>query len=238
MQHPPARGLPADTAPTVPMGTNPVNVTVDARTRTVYVVGLADHRLAVLDATRCNAISTANCAPLATVPLTGDPIGAVIDPVTDTVYVGNGANPALAVIDGRICNRVTPSACPAAAGSAVTGNGPILPYVDATSRTLYVANVDDGTVSVLDIRACNGQVSTGCATTPPTLRAGRAPFESIVDPSTHTLYVDNDDDGTMSIFDASTCNASVTTGCDQIAPTTSWVWCPAAGSSCTRRRTA
>src|SRR3954470_22712831 len=60
------------TAPTVPMGTNPVNVTVDARTRTVYVVGLADHRLAVLDATRCNAISisAANCAPLATVPLT------------------------------------------------------------------------------------------------------------------------------------------------------------------------
>jgi DNA-binding beta-propeller fold protein YncE len=207
-------------APTVPMGTNPVSITVDARTRTVYVVGLGDHAVSVLDATRCNAVTTTGCAPVATVPQPGDPIGSAIDPVTDTIYVGNSLTRALSVIDGRSCNRVTPTACSATTGTAATGAAPILPYVDVASRTLYVPNVVDGTVSVIDVRACNGQVATGCATTPPALTAGNAPLEAIVDPATHTLYVDNDDDGTMSVFDASTCNAAITTGCGQTAPTT------------------
>ena len=124
------------------------------------------------------------------------------------------------MIDGRTCNRLTPSACPAAPITAVAGNAPIAPSIDAATRTLYVANVADGTVSVLDIRACNGQVTTGCGRTPPTLASGPGPIQNAVDPVTHTLYVDNSDAGTLSVFDATSCNAAVTTGCGQAPVTT------------------
>ena len=216
----------------------PIGIGLDQRTRTLYVADVVDKTLSVIDATRCNARLTAGCAALARVPLEGDPLGLVIDDVTDTVYVGNGSINALAVIDGRTCNRVTPSACPAAAISAATGAGPVIPSLDRATRTLYVGNFADGTVSVLDVRTCNGQVTTGCAQTPPTLTAGNNPLVSFADPATHTLYVANDGDNTVSVFDTATCNASVTSGCGQVAPTTIPGSCRAAASPSTAQPTA
>jgi DNA-binding beta-propeller fold protein YncE len=208
------------TPATVDVGTVPVGIGLDLRTRTLYIADLEDDTVSLFDATRCNVVTPAACVPVARVPLSGDPLVLAIDPVTDTVYVGNGMTASLGVLDGRTCNRLTPLACPAAMTTAVVGRAPIAPSIDAASRTLYVGNAADGTVSVLDMRQCNGQVTTGCAQTPPALTSGPIPVLTTVDPATHTLYADNSGDGTLSVFDAATCNAAVTSGCGQTPVTT------------------
>ena len=74
--------------------------------------------------------------------------------------------------------------------------------VDPGTHTVYVANVDDGTVSVID-----GSTRTVTATVP----VGKSPWwGAAVDPGTHTVYVPNLDDDTVSVMDASTRTVTAT----------------------------
>jgi YVTN family beta-propeller protein len=73
--------------------------------------------------------------------------------------------------------------------------------VDPGSHTVYVANLNDGTVSVID-----ASTRTVTATVP----VGSTPNEVAVDPGTHTVYVNNDGDGTVSVIDASTRTVTAT----------------------------
>ena len=65
--------------------------------------------------------------------------------------------------------------------------------VDPGSRTVYVTNFDDGTVSVIDASA-----RTVTATVP----VGRAPRGAAVDPTTHTAYVTNYRGNTVSVIES------------------------------------
>jgi hypothetical protein len=67
---------------------------------------------------------------------------------------------------------------------------------------------------------CSASHIVGCsALRPPTVRVGVGPADVAVDESTHTVYVTNDDENgpndghTMSVFDASACDAMTQTGC-------------------------
>jgi YVTN family beta-propeller protein len=84
------------------------------------------------------------------------------------------------------------------------GNGPKGVAVDTGSRTVYVANNDDNTVSVID-----ASTRTVTATVP----AGKDPYAVAVDPGTHTVYVINDgvhDENTVSVIDGSTRTVTAT----------------------------
>ena len=74
--------------------------------------------------------------------------------------------------------------------------------VDPDTHTVYVANLGDNSVSVID-----GSTRTVTATVP----VGKSPWWGVaVDPGTHTVYVPNLDGDTVSVIDASTRTVTAT----------------------------
>ena len=112
-------------------------------------------------------------------------------------------------------------------GSARAGIGSSAVAFDAETDTLYVANGNNAngpsaggnTVSVIDGRRCNADDVHRCAGPWPTVTVGNEPSALAVDPATHTVYVTNFDDNTVSVIDGRTCNGRTSTGCGQAAAT-------------------
>src|SRR4051812_46749447 len=75
---------------------------------------------------------------------------------------------------------------------------------DPLTRTLYVPNFFDDTITVIDADR-GGPVAT--------VPTGKGPGALALDPRTRTLYGVNLDGGTVAAYDAATCNARVTSGC-------------------------
>ncbi len=95
------------------------------------------------------------------------------------------------------------------ASAAPAGEGAGWVTFDPATRTLYVANNNANTISVLDAAACARRCEGPVATLP----AGHIPIATAIDVRTRTLYATNLDDGTVSIFDVANCNAGHSSGC-------------------------
>jgi len=158
--------------------------------------------------------------------VTSSPVGlgpsvVAVDPATHTIYVANGYNPngpvrggnTISVIAGRQCNAADVARCQGPWPTITVGNNPSGITVDTSTDTLYVANNADGTVSVVDGATCNAFVTFGCGQTPATVPVGSAPIGLYADESNHTVYVSNFNDGTVSMIDSATCNATDRQGC-------------------------
>ena len=112
-------------------------------------------------------------------------------------------------------------------GSAPAGRGSSSAAVDEETNTIYVANANNAngpdafgnTVSVIDGRRCQGTDVSGCKGPWPTLTVGNEPANIAVDEATDTAYVTNIDDNTVSVVNGATCNALVTSGCNQTPAT-------------------
>lgn len=215
--------------PSIPVGANPGGIAVNAATHTVYVVNGSDDTVSVIDASACNAEIPAGCSePAATIPLgTGPlqngsaPLSAIISPDGATLYVvsPDGAN-SVAVINASTCNATITSGCAAGpVASVATGNGPLDLAEDPASQTLYVANVADNTVSVINAGDCRAQDTSGCGQVAPTVAVGNTPVALVVDPQAQTLYVANVGDDTVSVIGTISCNAGHPAGCLGPAPT-------------------
>ena len=108
-------------------------------------------------------------------------------------------------------------------GSAPVGNGPSTLAVNAATHTIYVANgfntsgtnANGNTVSVVDSRRCQAQDVSRCRGPWPTITVGNEPSTIAIDLKTDTVYVTNNTDNTVSVFDGATCNALDTGGCGQ-----------------------
>ena len=96
---------------------------------------------------------------------------------------------------------------------ALVGNTPQDAAFDPATRTVYVANQNANTLSVVDAHRCNARDTAGCRQTAPTAAAGSGPFSVAIDDATHTLYVADSGSSTVSVINAATCNAEVTSGC-------------------------
>jgi YVTN family beta-propeller protein len=153
------------------------------------------------------------------------PAGVFVDQATDTVYAAtvapNGAE-AVSVIDGATCNAATTSGCGKKPPSVTLGEGSVNYNVafaiDQANGTLYVANWTGNTLSMIDTASCNATVTSGCAQTPPVVRVGRGLDGIAVNPATHTVYVANVTDDTVSVLDTATCNATASPGCSTPHP--------------------
>lgn len=201
----------------------PAVIAVNSSTHTLYVSYPDAGDLGVLDTRHCNVRSLSGCAAPTMLHLGGVPIGVVVDTRTDTVYVGNVADK-ISVIDGSSCNGSHLSRC--AAGQVATirsGPGPILPYLDAGTHTLYVSNngnddVGGNTVSVVDIRACKATDTSGCGATPASIDVGGYPLFIAVDSRADSVFVGIGAGATVSVFDRRSCNARDTSGCGSQTP--------------------
>jgi YVTN family beta-propeller protein len=99
-----------------------------------------------------------------------------------------------------------------------TGEFPIGVAVDQRTHTAYVANLGDNTVSVVNTATCKSEDSLGCGAIAPTVAVGVGPQNPAIDLATDTVYVPNFFDGTVSVIDGATCNASVHSGCGTTPP--------------------
>ena len=121
------------------------------------------------------------------------------------------------MIDGATCNATTTSGCAQRPASVKVGQGStswnVGLAIDSGNHTLYVENFTSDTVSMIDAATCNAVVTTGCNRAPKVALAGTGPDAIAVDASTHTVYVANTPVDTLSLLDASSCNATTTTGC-------------------------
>ena len=142
-------------------------------------------------------------------------VALAIDQATRTLYVANWKDNTVSVIDTVTCNATTTSGCARTPHAARVGGGPDGIALNLATDTLYVSDVTDDTVSVLDAATCNATVSSGCGTQHSrSLRTGQSPEWVTVDQATDTIYVPNGDAGNMSVLNGATCNATVTSGCN------------------------
>ena len=130
-------------------------------------------------------------------PVGSNPFGIAVDQATDTIYTANiadGEHPGtVSVINGATCNGQDTSGCgqtPAAAPAGFGANGIA---IDHRSHRVYVTNIQDTSVSVIDGAACNGQHTSSCSRTPPKIAVGDYPGSIAVDPKVGTAYVSTAD---------------------------------------------
>lgn len=176
----------------------------------------------VIDAAACSAVTTRGCTqPVRKVKDGLGPAALDIDVATDTVYAvnnGSGNGNTVSVIDGATCNGKNGSGCSQTPHTTTVGSGAFWATVDQASDTVYVANNNDGTVSVINGALCNASVTSGCGSTWPTVSTGASPQFVAVDPSSGTVFTVNQGDNTLSAINAGTCNGTVTFGCGQRPP--------------------
>jgi YVTN family beta-propeller protein len=202
-------------------GGGPYWVTTDQATDSIYVPDNNDGTVSVLNGATCNAIVTAGCVRffLPTVEVGTSPVAAAVDQTTDTVYVPNANDDTVSVVNGGTCNADVTSGCDQSTPAVTVGAAPFGAAIDGETHTLYVANLGDNTVSVIDAATCNAVVTSGCGQAPATVAVGNGPDGLAVDQTTDTVYVANFNDNTVSVIDGATCNAIVTSGCGQTPPT-------------------
>ncbi len=215
---------------TVTVGSGPVALAVDVATGTVYVAnfGSSGHgrTVSLIDGRRCNARNVSGCGKaVASVRIGVGPNGVIVDRATDTVYAAtvapNGAE-AMWVIDGQTCNAADTSGCGRRPPALKLGNGTadfnVGLAIDRASKTLYVTNYNDSTLSMIDVATCSRLSHAGCATPAPVVAVGSNPTGVAVDRGAHTVFVSNQGDNTYSALDAARCNARRTSGCSGARP--------------------
>ena len=222
-----------------PVGNGPGFMAVDPATHTLYVTngfsadGNPDggNTVSVIDERHCQADDVSQCkGPWPTLTVGSDPnanpSGVAIDQRTDTVYVSNAGDNTVSVFNGATCNAETSAGCGQTPVMVPVGMVPVAIFDDPANNTVYIPNAPDDDVSMLDSATCNATDLAACPTTPPpTVTVAGNPVAGAVDRLTHTVYVTvcgNPNFGCpagpngVSVFDASTCNATVQSGCDRL----------------------
>ena len=204
------------TAPTAKMGANPMSLTSDPSTRTLYAVSQEDSSVAVIDENRCNSTRSDGCRTDPFV-MKGDfdAGGAIVDPKTHTVYYTSQDENTVTVLNGFRCNAQVHNGCDRHAPTTTTEFAPSGLTLDESTQTVYVTNSSSDSVSVIDAAACSANRPAGCQGHWPTIRldAGAFPKWVGIDPGTHTAYVADYYDDTVSFFDTAACNAHNHAGC-------------------------
>jgi|HubBroStandDraft_1064217.scaffolds.fasta_scaffold62794_2 YVTN family beta-propeller protein len=77
---------------TIPVGSNPDALAVDASTDTIYVANYSDGTVSVIDGTTQTVTQT--------ITVGSDPTAIGVDETTDTIYVANDSDGTVSVIDG------------------------------------------------------------------------------------------------------------------------------------------
>jgi DNA-binding beta-propeller fold protein YncE len=219
-----------------PAGKGPSAVAVDAATHTLYVgngnnvngPNAGGDTVSVIDDRHCNAQDVSRCkGPWPTITVGNLPADVAVDQKTDTVYVTDFADDTVSVFNGATCNATDTSGCGQKPATVPVGPAPLALFDDPANHTVYIANCGSScglggpastVVSMLDTATCNATDLGGCPTTPPpTADVGAAPVNVDVNQATHTAYVTtigaHKAQNGWTVLDASTCNATVQSGC-------------------------
>ena len=194
--------------------TGPATLAINPATDTVYVIYANSNQLSVINGSTCNATDQAGCGRAATaVPIGGQPHPAVaVDPATNTIYVGTW-NGGLLVIDGRTCNGADVSGCGKILATVPVASSASAIAVDQAAGTLYVTSPDPSLVTVIHTSTCSARDVSGCAGRMTVTRGGVDPLAPAGDQASHTLYLADGGENTVSMINTAACNAVRVTGC-------------------------
>jgi YVTN family beta-propeller protein len=200
----------------ITVGAAPLGIILDESTQTAYTANFGSASVSVIDIASCNATTTSGCGQKATtVPVGSHPWALTLDQALDTLFVANNQDDTLSAINTSTCNAMVQSSCEKTSPTLQLGAGPQALATDPSTGTVYSANFSAGTISVVSSASCNATMTKGCRAETPTSPVGSAPNGVAVDTATHTVYVANQGDNTVSVLDTSRCSASEATGCAQ-----------------------
>jgi DNA-binding beta-propeller fold protein YncE len=209
------------TIASVAVGPDSAGMDLNLRTKTLYVDSPSAGTVTVVDTRNCRANNTSGCSSThGVVTVGGVPLGMGVNPRTNTVYVGDLFDH-ISVIDGRTCRGGDISGC-SQPEATIPANGPFGPVADPVTNTIYVPEAGSGqdnsghTVLVVDGRHCQAADVSGCSATMPRAPAGPGATNGILDSSSHTFYVTNAGDNTLSAIDVTHCRAGDGAGCAQV----------------------
>ena len=224
----------ARTGGTVVLGGSPGNPVANPKTNTIYVpiqcrtsfcpaTGSAGHVVDVINAAKCSTKVISDCRVVARARVGGSPLAAAVDERTDTVYVVNGTSSSVSVLNGAGCNASVARGCGRAVATIRVGNFPVAAAVNPVTRTLYVADLGAGRISVINAATCNAKQTSGCRRVGRTVKDTAGPDWLDVDTATNTVYAANAGSqgggDTVSVINGATCNAHTGRGCGRIAST-------------------
>jgi DNA-binding beta-propeller fold protein YncE len=214
----------------------PTSIAIDMATDTVYAANsgssLNGDTVSVINGAACNGHDGRGCGRVPhRVTVGSNTFWLDVDQATDTVYVANFVNEfnggSVSVINGARCNGRISSGCGTTPPMVPTGIGTGFVAVDEALHTVFAVNAGDNTLSAIDTRTCDGQVTSGCARRPPSLQAGPIagpgfnPFPGALAllPKLSTAYTLNvGGQPVASVVSISGCNATSTRGCRREAP--------------------
>ena len=181
---------------TVVIGIDPQDMVLNPATHTLYAVSdpenSLDGSISVINASTCNSLQASGCADNTPSVQVGNGPGALaVDQATDTVYVVNANSNTVSVINGAICNAQRIAGCSLTPPVIKLPENPVDVAVNQANDTVYVANWGNGsgtTVSVINGKACNAQVTSGCRQVPVQVTVGTGPAGIFMDQSTNTVY--------------------------------------------------
>jgi DNA-binding beta-propeller fold protein YncE len=211
--------------PSIVLPGNPYGLAVNEADDTLYATtistssGKPGQTVSVINGATCNASHTIGCRkPAAAVMVGAYPAGIAVDQATSTIYVANSGGTTVSVINGATCNGTVTTGCGGTHPRIHLGKSPWAVAVDQATDTIYALSPGTpGTVSVIDGATCNGTVTSGCGQHASTIIVGNGNVVAglAVNQATDTIYAVNTIDGTVSVINGATCNATITSGCGQ-----------------------
>jgi len=171
-------------AATIPVGTKPIGISVNATTNKIYIANSGSNDVTVIDGSSNSVLATI------TDPNAVAPIAVAMNPATNTIYVANSQSNNVTVIDGAT-DSVT--------ATISVGTSPSGVDVDSQTNFIYVANAgnaqagDPGNITVI-----NGATK---ATYPLTDQNAKNPVAVGVNPTTNKIYVANSGSNNVTVID-------------------------------------
>jgi DNA-binding beta-propeller fold protein YncE len=192
-------------------GSNPVAQAVDPSTGTLYIANESSNTVSV--DSEGSTSSPTNFGTASSVTTGTGPDAVALDAAAKEVFVANSGG-TLTVIPTTTCSQSTTSGCSSPTQVASGGHLNAPSALAVSGSTLYVGN-GNGTVAVYSI----GSTLTWMATV--RLPSGSAPTALAVDPTNGYVYVADGTNNKVDYFNATTCSASVTSGCSSTPSTVS-----------------
>jgi DNA-binding beta-propeller fold protein YncE len=190
-------------------GSGPDGVVLDPASQSLYVADTGTSTVSLLGASTCNAQVVSGCsAAHPTVTVDSRPTRIALDQMTDTIFVASRDTDRVNVIDGRTCNVGTTTGCGAPVANITVSQPnagevahPTTIAVDQSKNLIFLTDVVDSDIVVLNGATCNGQNTSGCnRRIGDLIRTGGWPANLALDPSLGTGYTPDNVDGEITVF--------------------------------------